>query len=163
MAPLARLSPIPTQIVDAFRAVAPAMEAFAREHDLLIDRYRRGKPGWELRFARRLGGEALLTISYRERTGHVLDVSATWWLDDGATRTRRLRSEKIGVYDRRAPAEALVHMLEAGLAAVDRWTLSDLGPPRGPFPAAGSAAPGVERAARSAAPDVERAARLSLR
>jgi hypothetical protein len=148
VAPPARLSPIPTQIVDAFRAVAPAIEAFAREHDLLIDRYRRGKPSWELRFARRIGGEAVLTISYRERTGHVLDVSATWWVDDRATQTRRLRSEKIGVYDRRAPASTLVQQLEAGLSAVDQWGLSDLGPPRGPFPATTSAAPGVERAAR---------------
>jgi hypothetical protein len=148
VAPIARLSPVPTQIVDAFRAVAPAIETFAREHDLLIDRYRRGKPGWELRFARRLGGEALLTISYRERTGHVLDVSATWWLDDRAAQTRRLRSEKIGVYDRRAPSTALVQQLEAGLAMVDNWILSDLGPPRGPYPAGTSAAPGVERAAR---------------
>ena len=145
MVPHARLSPIPTQIVDAFRAVAPAIEAFALEHDLLIDRYRRGKPSWELRFARRIGGEAVLTISYRERTGHVLDVSATWWLDDHAAQTRRLRSEKIGVYDRRAPSTTLVRHLEAGLAMVDHWTLSDLGPPHGPFP---SAAPGVERAAR---------------
>ena len=139
-----RLSPIPTQIVDAFRAVAPAIEAFAREHDLLIDRYRRGKPAWELRFARSLGGQAVLTISYRERTGHVLDVSAIWWVDDHAAQTRRLRSEKVGVYDRRAPSAALVQQLETGLATVDHWTLSDLGPPRGPFP---SAAPGVERAA----------------
>jgi hypothetical protein len=121
--------------VDAFRAVAPAIEAFARERDLLIDRYRHGKPSWELRFARRVGGEALLTISYRERTGHVLDVSATWWLDDRAAQTRRLRSEKIGVYDRRAPSTVLVQQLEAGLAMVDHWTLSDLGPPRGPFKA----------------------------
>jgi hypothetical protein len=136
VAPQARLSPIPTQIVDAFRAVAPAIEGFAREHDLLIERYRRGKPGWELRFARQVGGQALLTISYRERTGHVLDVSATWWLDDRAAQTRRLRSEKIGVYDRRAAPTALTEQLEAGLATVDRWTLSDLGPPRGPFPAA---------------------------
>ena len=135
MAPTTRLSPIPTQIVDAFRAVAPAVEAFAREHDLLIDRYRRGKPSWELRFGRRVGGQAVLTISYRERTGHVLDVSATWWLDDHAAQTRRLRSEKIGVYDRRAPSTTLVRQLEAGLAMVDHWTLSDLGPPRGPFPA----------------------------
>ena len=148
MAPQARLSPIPTQIVDAFRAVAPAIETFAREHDLLIDRYRRGKPSWELRFARRLGGQAVLTISYRERTGHVLDVSATWWLDDHAAQTRRLRSEKIGVYDRRAPSVALVQLLDAGLGMVDQWTLSDLGPPRGPFRDAASAAPGVERAAR---------------
>jgi hypothetical protein len=131
----ARQAPIPTQIVDAFRAVAPAIEGFAREHDLLIDRYRRGKPGWELRFARRIGGEALLTISYRERTGHVLDVSATWWLDDPAAQTRRLRSEKIGVYDRRAPSLGLVELLVAGLGIVDQWTLSDLGPPHGPFPA----------------------------
>ena len=134
--PSARLSPIPPEIVDAFRAVAPAVEGFAREHDLLIDRYRRTKPAWELRFARRLGGQAVLTISYRERTGHVLDLSATWWLDDRATQTRRLRSEKIGVYDRRAASTTLVTLLEAGLATVDRWTLSDLGPPRGPFPAA---------------------------
>ncbi len=166
MAPLARPAPIPTQIVDAFRAVAPAIETFARQHDLLIERYRRGKPGWELRFARRLGGEALLTISYRERTGHVLDVSVTWWLDDPVTQTRRLRSEKIGVYDRRAPAAALVQRLQAGLGTVDRWTLSDLGPPRGPYPAATApAAPGVEStaSATSAAPGVERAASLSLR
>jgi hypothetical protein len=146
--PLARLSAIPTEIVDAFRAVAPAMETFAREHDLLIDRYRRGKPSWELRFARRTGGEAVLSISYRERTGHVLDVSAIWWLDDPATRTRRLRSEKIGIYDRRAPSAALVQLLQLALATVDRWTLSDLGPPHGPFPDTASAAPGVERAAR---------------
>jgi len=145
--PSARLSPLPTEIVDAFRAVAPAVETFAREHDLLIERYRRAKPAWELRFARQLGGQAVLTISYRERTGHVLDVSAIWWVDDRLDQTRRLRSEKIGVYDRRAPVEALVQLLGAGLATVDRWTLSDLGPPHGPFPAA-SAAPGVERAAR---------------
>lgn len=145
MPPLTRLSPIPTQIVDAFRAVAPAIEAFAREHDVLIDRYRRGKPSWELRFGRRLGGQAVLTISYRERTGHVLDVSATWWVDDRATQTRRLRSEKIGVYDRRTPAAALVGQLAAGLRTVDQWTLSDLGPPRGPFAAAsdGPADPGL--------------------
>jgi len=148
VAPPARLSPIPTEIVDAFRAVAPAIEAFAREHDLLIDRYRRAKSAWELRFGRRLGGQAVLTISYRERTGHVLDVSATWWLDDRPTRTRRLRSAKIGVYDRRAAAAARVQWLQTALATVDRWTVSDLGPPRGPFPAAASAAPGVERAAR---------------
>ena len=133
MTPSARLSPIPTEIVDAFRAVAPAIEGFAREHDLLIDRYRRAKPAWELRFARRLGGQAMLTISYRERTGHVLDVSATWWLDDRALQTRRLRSEKIGVYDRRATPAALVQQLETALATVDRWTVTELGVPHGPF------------------------------
>jgi len=134
--PSARLSPIPTEIVDAFRTVAPTIEAFARDHRLLIDRYRRGKPAWELRFARRLGGEAVVTISYRERTGHVLDVSTTWWLDDRVTQTRRLRSAKVGVYDRRAPASELRQDLETALATVDGWTFAALGPPHGPFKAA---------------------------
>lgn len=133
MTPSTRLSPIPGEIVDAFRAVAPAVEAFALAQGLLIERYRRGKPAWELRFARRLGGEAVIAISYRERTGHVLDISAVWWLDDPATQTRRLRSEKVAVYDRRASPAALAEQLDAALTIVDRWTLDDLGPPHGPF------------------------------
>jgi hypothetical protein len=131
--PSTRLSPIPAEIVDAFRAVAPAIEGFAQEQGLLIERYRRGKPAWELRFARRLGGEAVIAISYRERTGHVLDVSAVWWLDDPAAQTRRLRSEKVAVYDRRAAAAALAQQLHEAIVIVDRWTLDDLGPPHGPF------------------------------
>jgi hypothetical protein len=131
--PPTRLSPIPAEIVDAFRAVAPAIEGLAQEQGLLIERYRRGKPAWELRFARRLGGEAVIAISYRERTGHVLDVSAVWWLDDPAAQTRRLRSEKIAVYDRRAAPAALAQQLHEALVIVDRWTLDDLGPPHGPF------------------------------
>ena len=112
--PPTRLSPIPTEIVDAFRAVAPAIEAFAQEHGLLIERYRRGKPAWELRFARRLGGEAVIAVTYRERTGHVLDISAVWWLDDRASKTRRLRSEKVAVYDRRAAPANLAQQLGKG-------------------------------------------------
>jgi hypothetical protein len=130
-----RLSPIPVEIVDAFRAIAPTVEAFARENDLLIERYRRGKAAWELRFRRRVGGEANITISYRERTGHVLDLSATWWLDDRARQTRRLRSEKVAVYDRRAAPAVLREHLEKALTTVDRWTVDDLGPPHGPFKA----------------------------
>jgi len=131
--PPTRISPIPAEIVDAFRAVAPAIEAFAQEQRLLIERYRRGKPAWELRFARQLGGEAVIAISYRERTGHVLDVSAVWWVDDALTQTRRLRSEKIAVYDRRAAPDALAQQLNQALAIVDGWSLNDLGPPHGPF------------------------------
>jgi hypothetical protein len=130
-----RLPPIPAEIVDAFRSVAPTVEAFAREQELLIQRYRRGKSAWELRFARRVGGEAVLTISYRERTGHVLDISVTWWMDDQEQRTRRLRSEKVAVFDRRASGDVLRGQLERALGTVDGWTPDDLGPPRGPFPA----------------------------
>ncbi|TMD66333.1 MAG: hypothetical protein E6I84_05680 [Chloroflexi bacterium] len=135
MAPSARLTPIPAEIVEAFRAVAPVVEEFAREHGLLIERYRRGKSAWELRFARRAGGQAVLTISYRERTGHVLDISVTWWVDDPDQRTRRLRSEKVAVFDRRETPAVLRRQLEVGLDLLDRWTTADLGPPHGPFKA----------------------------
>ena len=128
-----RPTPIPAEIVDAFRAVAPTIEGFARKHEMLIERYRRGKAAWELRFARRLGGVATITISYRERTGHVLDLSATWWLDDRDRQTRRLRSEKIAVFDRRAGGPVLADQLTGALTTIDRWTIDDLGPPRGPF------------------------------
>lgn len=144
MTPSTRLSPIPAEIVDAFRTVAPAIEAFAQEQGLLIERYRRSKPAWELRFARRLGGEAVIAISYRERTGHVLDVNAVWWVGDSATQTRRVRSEKIGVYDRRAVPAVLAQQLKEALTMVDRWTLEDLGPPHGPFKPAPEEAAGHE-------------------
>lgn len=131
--PSTRPAPIPVEIVDAFRSVAPTVEAFAREHDLLIERYRRGKSAWELRFARRQGGEAVITLSYRERTGHVLDLSVTWWIDDRASLSRRLRSEKVAVYDRRAAPAMLRQQLATALSTVDAWTLDDLGRPHGPF------------------------------
>jgi hypothetical protein len=128
-----RPAPVPDEIIEAFRAVAPTVEAFARDHGILIDRYRRAKAAWELRFSRLDGGEAALVLSYRERTGHVLDVSVIWWLDDFEGRTRRLRSEKVAVYDRRADADRLRAQLEAALARVDAWTVDDLGPPHGPY------------------------------
>jgi hypothetical protein len=115
--------------------VAPTIEEFARAEGLLIERYRRGKPAWELRFARRQGGEAMITISYRERTGHVLDLTVTWWVDDRVGLTRRLRSEKVAVYDRRAAPAVLGEQLSRALSTVDGWSEDDLGPPHGPFKA----------------------------
>lgn len=130
---LHRPARVPDEILEAFRLVAPVVEAFARERGLLIDRYRQAKAAWELRFARAQGGEAAIVVSYRERTGHVLDVSALWWIDDFEARTRRLRSEKVAVFDRRADPSLLRRQLEDALARVDAWTLKDLGPAHGPY------------------------------
>ena len=120
--------------MEAFRSVAPVIEAFARERGLLIERYRGGRAGWDLHFARRLGGEARISVSYRERTGHVLDVLAVWWIDDPQSRGRRLRSAKLGVFRRRESISILRELLESALQLVDGWTLDDLGPAHGPYP-----------------------------
>jgi len=121
------------EVLEAFRVIAPTVEAFARTNDLLIDRYRRGKPAWELRFARNRGGEAAIVIGYRQPEGHVLDIASVWWLDDFTAQTRRLRSEKIGTYYRRDGVAELEHLLAESLARIGRWTEVDLGPPRGPY------------------------------
>lgn len=129
-----RLAPIPEEIIEAFRALAPTIESFARDYELTIERYRHGKAAWEILVEPGQGGEATLTISYRERTGHVLDISAVWWLDDPINRTRRLRADKIGVFERRGTSKALRALLEQGLDRINSWTGADLGPPRGPYP-----------------------------
>jgi hypothetical protein len=131
--PRSRTARVPDEVLEAFRAVAPMVEEFAREHGLVIDRYRQGRPAWELRFARELGGEAALVLSYRERTGHVLDLSAVWWIDDFGARSRRLRSQKIAAWDRRAEHPVLRRQLDAGLSLIDGWREDDLGPARGPY------------------------------
>jgi hypothetical protein len=121
------------QAMERFREVAPTVETFARERDLRIDRYRKGKPAWELRFARQRGGEAAIVLSSREPTGHVIDVTAVWWVDDFASQTRRIRTEKIGAHYRRDGDRALAQLLEAALLRVQGWTEADLGQPYGPF------------------------------
>lgn len=121
------------QVLERFREVAPTVETFARDRDLRIDRYRKGKSAWELRFARQRGGEAAIVLSSREPTGHVMDVSAVWWVDDFASRTRRIRTEKIGAHYRRDGEPALAQLLDAALLRVQGWTEADLGQPYGPF------------------------------
>ncbi len=120
-------------IYAAFREVAPTIEAFARSRDLPIERYRREAASWTLRFARHLGGEASIVVSYREATGHAFDVAALWWIDDYPARTRRVKSAKVGTYLKRDPRSGLNDMLEAALTHISSWTLDDLGRAIGPY------------------------------
>jgi len=121
------------KVLEAFRRIALAVEAFARRHDVRVDRYPKGKPAWELRFMRGRGGEAAIVLSYREPQGHVLDVSAVWWVDDFAARTRRVRSVKVGTHYARDGDSALVRLLEDAFIRIGGWTDADLGPARGPY------------------------------
>jgi hypothetical protein len=120
-------------IYAAFRDIAPAVEAFARTHGLLIERYRRESATWSLRFTRHLGGEAAIVVAYREATGHAFDITALWWIDDYEARTRRLKSSKVGVYLRHDPPAALTALLDQALALIASWGEEALGEPRGPY------------------------------
>jgi hypothetical protein len=124
---------IDDKVLELFREVAPGVEAFARTRQLQIDRYRKGKSSWELRFARQRGGEAAIVLSFREPWGHVIDVSAVWWVDNFATQTRRVHSEKIGAHYRRDQEPALKQLLEEAFGRIQAWTDADLGQPHGPY------------------------------
>jgi hypothetical protein len=124
---------VPAEVTENFEALRPVIERFATDHGLRLDRYRKGKPAWELRYARRQGGVGSITLSAREPSWHAVDVVAVFWLDDWETRSRRLRSEKVGVYFWRDPAETLEAELREALRMLDSWSIDDLGVPHGPF------------------------------
>jgi hypothetical protein len=124
---------LPAEVTEHFLSVAPVIERFASENSLLVERYRKGKPAWELRYARRDGGVGSITLSAREPTWHALDIVAVFWLDDWATRSRRLRSEKVAVYFWRDAPSSLEGQLREALERLDRWSIKDLGGPHGPF------------------------------
>lgn len=124
---------IDDKVLDLFREVAPTVEAFARTRQLQIDRYRKGKSSWDLRFARQRGGEAAIVLSFREPWGHVIDVSAVWWVDDFAAQTRRVHSEKVRAHYRRDQQPALEQLLDNAFRRIQGWTDADLGQPHGPY------------------------------
>ena len=124
---------LPGEVTEHFLAVAPVIELFASTHTLRIDRYRKGKPAWELRYARSDGAVANIVLSAREPSWHALDVVAVLWLDDWPSRSRRLRSEKVDVYFWRDSPGQLEEQLDRALSRLDSWSLADLGGPYGPF------------------------------
>ena len=124
---------LPAEVRGHFLSIAPLVERFASDKGLRIDRYQKNKPAWELRYARQDGAIGSITLSAREPSWHALDVVAVFWLDDWPTRSRRLRSEKVGVYFWRDPPEQLLEKLEGALARLDSWSLDDLGKAYGPF------------------------------
>ena len=124
---------LPSQVKERFLGVAPVIEQFASDNRLRIERYRNAKPAWELSYARRDGGIGSITLSAREPSWHALDVVAVFWLDDWTARSRRLRSEKVGVYFWRDSPHTLEGKLRDALERLDSWSVNDLGSPHGPF------------------------------
>lgn len=67
---------VPAKIEQAFAPIAQAVERFAADHSLRIDKCARGNAGWELTGAHASGGQVSLLLLYDERLG--LGVGSVW-------------------------------------------------------------------------------------
>lgn len=100
-----------------FRPVANAVEEFASNHNLLLERYYHDAPAWSLRFAHPAGGSA--TISVARESSESIVVSGTWWLDVYSEFTRYLRdSSSISCSVR---SDVVTSAVESTLTEVLQW------------------------------------------
>lgn len=67
---------VPEKIEQAFAPIAQAVERFAADHSLRIDKCDRGNAGWELTGAHASGGNVSLLLLYDDRLG--LGIGSVW-------------------------------------------------------------------------------------
>ncbi len=122
------------QMDAAFELVAPALRRVAQAEGLKLHEFFRDDPVWRLDFARRVGGEAVVDVAWREDRPEEYLVSASWWLDDYDTTLRRSRQEELGVFTRDRSLDDLEAMLRDALRRIDGWSEADLDQQSGPYP-----------------------------
>ncbi len=122
------------QMDAAFEIVAPAIRRVAQAAGVKLLEFHRDDPLWRLDFARKAGGEAVVDVAWTEERPDSYAVSATWWLDDYDSATRRLHHEEVGEFRREEPLEQLDALLERALGSIDAWTEAHLDQHQGPFP-----------------------------
>ena len=122
------------QMDAAFELVAPALRRVARAEGVKLHEFFRDDPIWRLDFARQLGGEAVVDVAWQEERPEEYTVTASWWLDDYDTTTRRSRQELVGTFTRDRSLDDLESLVVEALHRVDGWTEADLDQQSGPYP-----------------------------
>jgi hypothetical protein len=72
-----------------FAPIAEVLTEFARSRNLLIDKYYHDEPSWSLCFNHPQGGQAKISILYKESDAAIL--VSMWWRDDYESFTRSVR------------------------------------------------------------------------
>lgn len=93
------------EIEKIFSLISKPVEKFAKQHNLLIDKYHQDSPSWFMYFKRKTGGIGYIYINYLSQnthsrsipTHHYFEIVDTWILDDYNTETRHLAEKKIGI------------------------------------------------------------------
>jgi hypothetical protein len=122
------------QMDAAFELVAPALRRVAQAEGVKLHEFFRDDPVWRLDFVREAGGEAIVDVAWREERPEEYTVSASWWVDDYDSTTRRSRQEDVGTFTRDRSLDDLEALLHRALARIDGWTEVDLDQRSGPYP-----------------------------
>ena len=122
------------QMDAAFELVAPAMRRVAQAEGVKLHEFFRDDPVWRLDFARGAGGEAVVDVAWQEDRPEEYAVSASWWMDDYDSTTRRSHQEEVGTFTRDRSLDDLEALLRGALARIDGWTEADLDQRSGPYP-----------------------------
>jgi len=80
---------VPSDLDAYFEPLSLALNAFASERGLLVERYYHESPSWSLCFGHPRGGQAKLDVSAKSEEEVV--IQAVWWLDSYTNFTRSLR------------------------------------------------------------------------
>jgi hypothetical protein len=122
------------QMDAAFELVAPALRRVAQAEGVKLHEFFRDDPVWRLDFVREAGGEAVVDVAWQEDRPEEYAVSASWWVDDYDSTTRRSHQEDVGTFTRDRSLDDLEALLRQALARVDGWTEADLDQRSGPYP-----------------------------
>jgi hypothetical protein len=118
----------------AFEVVGPAIRRVAQAEGVSLQEFHNEDPVWRLAFAREVGGEARVDVTWDESRPDVYTVRAVWWVDDYDSARRRSHEEEVGEFTRERPLEELESRLGDALRRVDGWTEAQLDRESGPYP-----------------------------
>jgi hypothetical protein len=104
-----------------FAPVRAALEQFAKDYDLLIERFRHGGPSWDFVFRHPVAGGAKIQVLPGHDEGYAL--VATWEVHDLPARQRRWK--RSALMPAGADPRALLGQLELLLREVIAWDGSD--------------------------------------
>ena len=96
-----------------FAPLADALTRFAREHNLLIEKYYKERTAWDLRFNHPQGGQATITVY--GGADHGASIGSSWHVDDFERFTRSIHSRQLRkvAKDPAVVAEELLEELRA--------------------------------------------------
>lgn len=118
---------------ELFSSVGPLINSFAEKIGSKIEKYEKGAATWVLRFSRKQGGVASITIGLDETSNEDFYVVCIWFVDDYEAEMRHARDETIGTYNSSQDSNDFSDLLKKALETIKSWDSSDLNRHDGPM------------------------------
>jgi hypothetical protein len=102
-----------------FRPIADALTAFARQHNLKLEKYYHQSPSWSFTFRHPQGGVAKIQVC--RESAEAAGLLCFWWYDEYDQLTRHMKNSKGKSKSVSREPEALTRELEECLKLVVSW------------------------------------------